>query len=353
MTEHDDTRLAPPLREPGTSDDEDRLLVPYQELRRRHEAEDATDWIWDQLIAPGYLTRIDGRPKVAGKSTLMFALCQAIREGRSFLGLDTRVASVAYCSEQRWRTLHAKLILPFGAPPYMHLYHDEPLELSALIPRLIYETEHLGVELVILDTVSKWMRLAPGGRFDPDVMGAQMGLLEDLSQNVAVVVCDYTKKGEAAQGEATLGATEQTGRADILVELKRPDSSLSTVRRLEITGRSDAPEWLDYKMNGDGVLELCDVDDERESTDGVSLIEYLRHSPAVSGSKLARELGRRKSDVLVELNELKGQGLVYHLGSGSRQVWGASVPTTTSSVPTTAGTDTPEPLFEDDDDVEW
>jgi AAA domain/Toprim-like len=341
----------PIYRPPGP----ERLLIPYHELRARHEQEDTTDWIWAQLVAPGYITRVDGRPKVAGKSTLLFALCAAIRNGQPFLGFDTRPVTVAYCSEQRWPALHQKLILPFGAPPYLHLYPDEPLDLAELVPRLLEETEQLGVELVIIDTLGKWLRLPQGGRYDPDVMGAQMALLDHLAQRVAVIVVDQTKKGEAPRGEATLGATEQTARADILIELKRPDSNLSSVRRLEVTGRSDAPEEIDYQMSANGTLEPVDLGELQAEASGNEILAELRRvehagEGAPSGTAIARGLKRRKADVLDELEELRSQGLVYTLGRGRSQVWALNrgTETGTEAEPNTAetGTDSDEGLDE-------
>jgi AAA domain/Toprim-like len=329
----------------------ERLLFPYHELRARHEQEDTTDWIWHQLVAPGYLTRVDGRPKVAGKSTLLFALCAAIRNQQPFLGFDTRPVTVAYCSEQRWPALHQKLILPFGAPPYMHLYPDEPHDLAGLVSRLLEETEQLGVELVIIDTLGKWLRLAQGGRFDPDVMGAQMALLEHLAQRVAVIVVDQTKKGESPRGEATLGATEQTARADILIELKRPDSDMPSVRRLEVTGRSDAPEQFDYQMTQNGTLEPVDLGELQAAANGNAILDELRRiaragESAPSGSEIARRLGRRKADVLEELEQLSSRRLVYTLGRGRSQIW--AIQSGTDPEPNTekAGTEREEGLDE-------
>jgi hypothetical protein len=305
---------------------ERRVLLPYHELRDRHEQEDTTDWIWAQLVAPGYLTRIDGRPKVAGKSTLAFALCAAVRTGQPFLGFDTRPAIVGYCSEQRWRSLYQKLILPLGAPPFMHLYHDEPLTLAELVPRLLGEVEQYGVELVIIDTASKWLRLPQGGRQDPDIMAGQMGLLEHLAQQVAVIVVDQTRKGESPRGEATLGATEQTARADILLELKRPDPNLPNVRRLEITGRSDAPEQIDYELTAEGTFERIDVEELHDASLRLLILDYLRErentgQAAPSGSAIAVDIGKRKENVLAMLNTLAAERLVYSVGRGRGQVW--------------------------------
>jgi len=328
---------------------EGRLLLPLHEQRRRHEAEDQTAWIWDQLIAPGYLTRIDGRPKIAGKSSLLFALCTAIRNGEPFLGFETRQATIAYCSEQRWRTLNAKLIEPFGSPPYLHLYHDEPLSLGELVPRLLDETEELGVECVILDTFSKWLRLSAGGRFDPDVMAEQMGHLETLSQRLAVVVCDYTRKGESARGEGTLGATEQTGRADILIEVKAPDPEQPRVRRLEVSGRSDAPEEIDFLLSPDGRFQPCDLDDLQALASVEAIVSLIEREGGMSGTKIAAALGRRKQGVVADLGALRADGRVEKVGAGPGTVWRLTGTGRNGSEPdagTDAGTDRSDaPLF--------
>jgi hypothetical protein len=170
------------------------------------------------------------------------------------------------------------------------------------------------------------MRLSQGGRFDPDVMAAHMGLLEQLSQRCAVIVADYTRKGDSPRGEGTLGATEQTGRADILIELKRPDSEQPNVRRLEITGRSDAPEELDYTMNEEHVLEACDLSELQLAGEAQAILELLRDierngDPAPSGTTIAKRLGKRKETILDQLEQLRDQERVYRLGSGRGQIW--------------------------------
>ena len=322
----------------------DRLYLTERELRDLHETENTTGWVWDQLVAPGYLTRLDGRPKVAGKSTLLFALCRAIREGEPFLGLDTREVVVAYASEQRWKALRHKLIEPYGMPPFMHLYHDDPGDLNALIARTLDEIDQHGVELVIIDTASKWMHLPEGGRSDADVMRSQMALLEMLAQQVAVVVADYTRKGEFARGEGTLGATEQVGRADILIELRKPDPEQSNVRRLVIDGRSDAPEQIDYAMAEGGDLNRCDLDAMKAEDLRADILRVLGET-SVSGSQLATVVGRRKETVLYELELLRADGLVWTVGRGPKATWAIAPDSGTTGTAGTDGTDTGEGLF--------
>ena len=51
-------------------------------------------------MPPGAITAVDGKIKVAGKTTLILHLCRVVLYGRNFLGQPTSRTPVVYRTEQ-------------------------------------------------------------------------------------------------------------------------------------------------------------------------------------------------------------------------------------------------------------
>ena len=66
-------------------------------------------WIARPWIARGAITEIDGKVKVAGKTTFLLHLCRCVVEGLPFMGEQTVRTRVVYLTEEPKRTFREAL----------------------------------------------------------------------------------------------------------------------------------------------------------------------------------------------------------------------------------------------------
>ena len=69
-----------------------------QEIREVEEEDIA--WYATGFVGDGLITLLDGKAKLAGKTTLLLALVHAVLYGEDFLGQPTQYTSVVYLTEQ-------------------------------------------------------------------------------------------------------------------------------------------------------------------------------------------------------------------------------------------------------------
>ena len=269
------------------------------------------EWVWDQLAAPGFLTLVSGRPK-AGKSTLLFGLCAALRTGQPFLGMPTRPTKTIYCTEERWSSYDSKAKL-FGDPDYLYLYeHKAGLDLAGLCEALAHDAADYGAGLVIIDTWTKWARFGSGSLNDADSVRVQMGHLEHLASTVAVMAVGYQRKGEGEFGEGVMGSTEIVGRADVIMELRRKDDE----RLLEIIGRTDAPERILFQLDHETGTLRAETPEDRV----FKIVERLagESMDAPSGNMIEKAMHARHGSLRPVLDSLVSQSRLRVVGAGNR-----------------------------------
>ncbi len=139
-------------------------------------------------------------------------------------------------------------------------------------------------------------------------MGRVCQALIALSEHAAVVVVHHTGKAQAGAPDRPVshrgrGSSALGGAADTILELSRTGKS---THRLEFSTRgADEPDTLDLTYNGDSGLWTIG-DDPLQA----AIVTQLQANPGLTGSDLARALGRRKADVLERLKSLVGTGIL-------------------------------------------
>jgi hypothetical protein len=237
------------------------LSLPFLTLAEAIEGSEEPQWLWTGFVAPGALTVYSGAPKV-GKSTLLFALFAALRDGSDFLGQPTRQAGIALLTEERNVTLAEKAaafavdrgdkfrVLPRYAAP--------DVEWPTLIGAAVAFCINVGLGVLVIDTWDKWAPVADENNA-ADVNAALQPLYEAAGAGLAVVVVHHNRKTGGSHGSGLRGSNALAGGADVIVELKRMESFTDpTVRRLEVTSRfSGSPDEM-YVRLADGGYEVVD-----------------------------------------------------------------------------------------------
>ena len=223
------------------------------------DAGDSGESVWGQLLIKGGITLFSAREKV-GKTTLC---CMLINEagkeaGGELLGQPVSPSRVLVVSEESSVTWERRrddeglpenlLVIP--SPAYMPTDLATWREACELVARLA--TEH-AIDLVVFDT---WAAFAPveSENNNAEVHRAAQGFRRISEAGVSVLVFHHMAKAGGTRGGTALPAA-----ADVIVEMKRPESSHAEsdleddgVRVFKCTGRYDTPSRITAVWNGSG-----------------------------------------------------------------------------------------------------
>ena len=169
--------------------------VPIQSAKEVLKTREATDWLVDEFIPRGRLTLLAGASS-SGKSSLLYALAEAVSNGLDFMGqLTTKRGKVCFIQSDESPQNAADKLKVMGVTAEFHLLTDwKFLDVSKL--RVLQEQEHY--DLIVLDSITT---LLGAGRPDgPSMNDAEFGF--DLyplntwaSENhIAVVMSAHLRK---------------------------------------------------------------------------------------------------------------------------------------------------------------
>jgi hypothetical protein len=223
-------------------------------------------WVAPPYLCRGAVLEIDGKPKLAGKTTFECFMLRAILDGADFLGHPTVKSGAVLLVEQ--------------APPSL----KEALTLAGLTERddleIVLWHSHLGVpfeEVVAqavgrciergwvvlgIDTIGQWARIDGEGENQSGVAMATMEVVQAAAATgVAPFVVRHDRKAGGEAGESGRGSNAWTGAADIVLQLARPEGQapegcrvLSAVSRFRET-----PDRQMVELTPQGYVVLGDV----------------------------------------------------------------------------------------------
>src|SRR5690606_8370979 len=124
-------------------------------------------WIVPGLVAPGVVTLVTGKPKAAGKSTLIGHLVGAVLDGKPFAGMPTSASQVVYLTEEREPSFRSLLERAgvLGRSELTFLSHGAAR--GATLPELLIAAKEVckekGAKLLVIDTVAQFAGLGAEG----------------------------------------------------------------------------------------------------------------------------------------------------------------------------------------------
>jgi RecA-family ATPase len=158
------------------------------------------EWVWEEFLALGTVAELDGKVKLAGKTTFCHHLARSVVEGEAFLDRPTLQGSVVYLTEEGRGTFTASMKangLDGLADFRVFSKRENPgvswEQLVARARQTIIETESV---LLIVDTLGK---LAGFKDDDENSAGKVMTALTPLQElsselNVAVLVTRHDRR---------------------------------------------------------------------------------------------------------------------------------------------------------------
>lgn len=274
--------------------------------------------IWP-LAVKGRVTILSSREK-AGKSTLVTAACAAYTAGREFLGQALQPGRSLWLGLDEPLGDLAQRARRDGADGDRFLVLDErPESLGAFVEVLRDCTP----DVVVIDTLSDWWFGHVQHEKDANEVA---GFLRPYTRvvretGVALVLLHHLPK---AEGASYRGSTAMGALVDILATLKPPRAGAADDGDGDEMGDDDGRRIL--SVRGRGVRETLALSfdgtryelGEKPLPLPLRILRALVDGP-MSSNDLTDLLGKRKTDVLQEVQRLRGDG--YVLEASGRSGW--------------------------------
>jgi len=209
-------------------------LLPAQSVAEfLEEAPVSYDWIIEGVFAKGAVTKLAGKAKESGKTTLLMCGVSEVLVGTPFLGRQTKKARVTYLSEQASNLREALKDAGIDDPEVEGLSlvsaykvaHMDWQELTNVVKA--YCTVH-EVDLLIIDTLVDFSEVEDEGENSAGKVKATIKPLKHLAQskNIAIVFTQHHN----LEGRGR-GSTQFDGDPDINIDLLAPDQISGDVDR--------------------------------------------------------------------------------------------------------------------------
>lgn len=229
------------------SDATDKLMSFFSAASERYSSlPPEPDYLVEPYFVLGALTEIVGKIK-DGKTTLVMHLVKAVLEGGEFLGRSCKQSKVVYLTEQAVVSFVAQLeqagirqhegLYVLHAPEVRRFSWQDKVKAAAI------KCAEVGANLLVIDTVVVISDV------DDENSSAEMDravepLVEILSGGLSVVCNRHGRKSGGSVQDAGRGSSAFSGRMDIVVEIKKPDSNaMRNVRHLKTVGRFNLPSF--------------------------------------------------------------------------------------------------------------
>lgn len=249
------------LRLSRSVSDKRELFLPVRE----YLADTATEpeWLWQELLAPGSITLLAGKPKV-GKSTLVYGVLGALAAGSPFVGRATRRTGALILSEEPREAIAAK-VARFGG----HEHHIADRAALRALPWADQLSQAGGyarandLGLVVVDTFADLAGLR--GEEENDA-GAVLGALDPIKReaeqgDLAVLLVHHQRKSGGSHGDGVRGSGAFTGGVDIVAELRRPGEGTAD-RTLWFVSRYSPETSVAVALTPDGYVEKLSPEDQ-------------------------------------------------------------------------------------------
>lgn len=248
---------------------------------------DRPEWIVEGMLVAGAITELDGKAKLAGKSTFAASLVRAVLEDESFLNRETRPGPVVWLTEEHDATFRQTL-------RRCRLEHHDDLvvlryadtigtDWAEVVHQARREASKHHAVLLVVDTLPRFAGLAGD---EENSAGAAMVAMDPLilaaGDGLAVLASRHDRRSGGEVGESGRGSTAFTGSVDIVLHLSRlGGEGRANIRQLDGIGRFDGiPDRLVIELGEDGYQPLGSESDLRLKEAKTLLLEHLPETEA-------------------------------------------------------------------------
>lgn len=315
------------LSTPGVGVPAERKLRFVTAKEISEQTPEEVEWLVRPYVARGAITEIDGKPKAAGKTTLVSHMVKAIVEGGTFLGEPTTKTGVVYLTEQSSSTFREVLDRAdlLGREDLTVLPWSETTGFTweEVVRAAAEEAVSLGAGMMVVDTLPQFARLKGDAENNA---GAALAAIQPLQEaaathNLAVVVVRHERKSGGEVGDSGRGSSAFAGAVDIILSVRRTEGNGNvSVRTIQALSRFDETPQVQvveltargYEPRGEGTA-LTAINARAK------MLEILPTSgPGMAVEEIveATEFGR--TTIQTELRRMANDSEVVQEGEGKR-----------------------------------
>lgn len=219
------------------------------------------DWVLTNYVVHQGITEIDGKVKVAGKTTLIADMVRCILSGEPWAGHSTVKTEIVWLTEQTKGTFRRVLDTAQISDDLagLHIRFREDFKGTPwpqVVAEAVAECERVGAGLLIVDTIAKLARIQQEN--DSADWTNALELLQDAATtNLAIIISRHARKAEGDTGDTGRGNSAASGDVDIILDLRRLPGPASTRRSLTSASRYDeTPVEAIINLTAEGYVYL-------------------------------------------------------------------------------------------------
>jgi hypothetical protein len=285
-------------------------------------------WLAKPWIAVGSITEVDGKVKVAGKTTFLTRLARAVINGSEFLGEETLKSKVVYLTEQPVTSFREALrraeLLDEDDFHGLFIHDTMGIPWTDVVKSTVRKALELEAKLIVIDTLPRWARMR--GETENSAGDAAQAIepLKDAvsKHDLAVVFARHERKAGGEVGDSGRGSSAFGGEVDVIVAVRRAGGAYPyTVRKLLAVGRFDeTPENLLIDLTDEGYSVLGTAETVERDSVKAEVLECLPDDPGagIALKTILEETGASRSTAQRALAELERSGEVCHQPGGGQ-----------------------------------
>jgi len=286
---------------------------------------ESRSWPCFPWLVSGGITELSGKVKASGKTTLAFAIADAVVRGQPFMSQPTIQSPVVILSEQPMTSLRVALgragLLERNDVEVLSWTEASGVPWKDVADAAVERCRVLGAGLLLVDTLAQFAGLRGDSENDS---GAAMEAIAPLqaaaAAGVSVLVNRHDRKGGGEVGESARGSSAFAGAVDIVLRLSRPSGNQRpTIRKIESLSRFDeTPPELLIELTPSGYVALG-TDAAVASAEARDRILDALASEAEDGhaeTDLLEDLELPRATIQRALKDLAADGLVERTGKG-------------------------------------
>jgi hypothetical protein len=296
-------------------------------LQVAKETPEETAWVAKPYVALGAITEVDGKVKLAGKTTWITYLCRAVLDGQPFMGEPTTKTPVVYLTEQppsSWRLSLERAGL-LGREDFHCLYFRDirGITWQNVADEAIAYCKQVGANLLVVDTLGQFAGIAGDSENNSgDALAAMSPLQEAAGHGIAIVISRHDRKSGGLVGESGRGSSAYSGTVDIVLSIRRPEGNTrKTLRTIHAVGRFDeTPEELVIELTPAGYVSLGTTANVAEAEAEKVILAAAPKTPeeAVTLDELIKDSQVSRSSANRVAKSLCSRRALLTLGAGKR-----------------------------------
>ena len=292
-------------------------------LQIAQETPEKVEWIAKPYVAKGAITEVDGKVKLAGKTTWTTHLCRAVLDGNPFMGEPTTKTEIVCLSEQppsSWRkTLERAGLL--GREDFHTLYFRDIRGVGwpDVADEAVEYCRRVGAGLLIVDTLGQFAGIAGDSENNAgDALAAMLPLQEGAGNGLAVMVLRHDRKSGGLVGESGRGSSAWSGAVDVVMSIRRPEGNTrKSLREIHALARFDeTPDRLMIDLTSEGYVSVGRTAKVAQAEGESALIDAMPHDEA--GAATIEELVERSDVKRTTAQEVLDSPIArqFYLGEG-------------------------------------